>query len=266
VPIIATRMPSAPHRNRRFNPLAARSRRVKSKYCALRSTSTSFTVYTKTRNILRICFQNHRIFAALTAIFTYMTPWFPVSGTTLPLFGTADALAFFACPDADQPRTAALCARVGTLSDTRLTAANIGTWRLIRTPDPRGGPDAVSVIQTPDPSRSDMDLAGLMLRCSNEGFDVLIVVIDPFSPRARPTAKLTARGGTVEVPATVRPPGAVISLPGEVSALIAGTWQASPEIAIEVRDSQSNRLVRGVVALQGLPAAVALLTANCGAH
>src|SRR5262245_14711786 len=40
----------------------------------------------------------------------------------------------------------------------------IGTWRLVRTPDPRGGSEAVSIMQTADVSRSDIDFAGVMLR------------------------------------------------------------------------------------------------------
>src|SRR5271168_4825245 len=35
-----------------------------------------------------------------------------------------------------------------------------GEWRLVRSPDPRGGPDAVSIMHTADVSRSDPDFAG----------------------------------------------------------------------------------------------------------
>src|SRR5262245_15718687 len=57
------------------------------------------------------------------------------------------------------------------------TATSGGTWRLVRTPDPRGGPDAVSIMQTADAARSDMDLVGLTLRCSDTGFDILVVFL-----------------------------------------------------------------------------------------
>jgi hypothetical protein len=63
-------------------------------------------------------------------------------------------------------------------------ATSAGTWRLVRTPNPRGGPDAVSIMQTADAARSDIDLAGLTLRCSDSGFDVLVVFLKPFPPRA----------------------------------------------------------------------------------
>ena len=62
-----------------------------------------------------------------------------------------------------------------------------GTWRLVRTPNPRGGPDAVSIMQTAEPMRSDLDLAGLMLRCAERDIEVVVVLLKPFPPRAHPT-------------------------------------------------------------------------------
>jgi hypothetical protein len=141
------------------------------------------------------------------------------------------------------------------------TGAGTGTWRLVRTPNPGGGPDAVSIMQTAEPSRSDIDLAGLMLRCGDTGFDVLVVLLQPFPPRAHPKVKLTARGSTVELQATVLPPGAAIALPGEAAALVNGPWQTSPELALEVEEGAST--IRGVVSLVGLGPAVALLKSNC---
>src|SRR5262249_51216293 len=75
---------------------------------------------------------------------------------------------------------------------TVFAATNAGTWRLVRTPNPRGGPDAVSIMQTADPARSDVDLVGLTLRCSDTGFDVLVVLLKPFPPRTHPKVKLTS--------------------------------------------------------------------------
>src|SRR5262249_23883382 len=78
-------------------------------------------------------------------------------------------------------------------------ATSGGTWRLVRSPNPRGGPDAVSIMQTADAARSDIDLAGLALRCSDTGFDVLVVFLKPFPPRAHPKVKLTTGGATVHL-------------------------------------------------------------------
>ena len=65
-------------------------------------------------------------------------------------------------------------------------------WHLVRTANPRGGPDAVSISHTADISRSDLDLAGLMLRCGEKSVEVMIVVVTPLSPRARPDVTIGA--------------------------------------------------------------------------
>lgn len=140
-------------------------------------------------------------------------------------------------------------------------AAGAGTWRLVRTPNPRGGPDAVSIMQTADAARSDIDLVGLALRCGDTGFDVLVVFLKPFPPRTHPKVKLTFSGATVNLEATVIPPGAAISLPAEAAMLVKGPWQSSSELAIEVEDD--SNATRGVISLVGLGPALSLLTSNC---
>jgi hypothetical protein len=136
-----------------------------------------------------------------------------------------------------------------------------GTWRLVGTPNPRGGPDAVSIMQTADATRSDIDLVGLTLRCSDTGFDVLVVFLKPFPPRTHPKVKLTAGGTTVHLEAAVITPGAAISLPAEAATLVKGSWQSSSELAIEVEDD--GNATRGFISLVGLGPALSLLTSNC---
>jgi hypothetical protein len=64
-------------------------------------------------------------------------------------------------------------ARLRSCEEARPNAAQgarpAATWRLVRASDPRGGPDAVSTMQTADAARSDIDLVGLTLRCSDTG-------------------------------------------------------------------------------------------------
>src|SRR5262249_29637112 len=102
------------------------------------------------------------------------------------------------CPLAAADQTAQLRSfeepRSYDAQSTAFAATNAGTWRLVRTPNPRGGPDAVSIMQTADATRSDIDLAGLTLRCSDTGFDVLVVFLKPFPPRRHPKVKLTTAG------------------------------------------------------------------------
>ena len=140
-------------------------------------------------------------------------------------------------------------------------ATNAGTWRLVRTPDPRGGPDAVSIMQTADAARSDIDLAGLTLRCSDTGFDVIVVFLKAFTPRTHPKVELTTGSATVQLEATVIPPGAAILLPAEAATMVKGSWQSSLELAIEVRDDGNT--TRGVISLVGLGPPLSLLASNC---
>jgi len=144
---------------------------------------------------------------------------------------------------------------------TVFAATNAGTWRLVRTPNPRGGPDAVSIMQMADTARSDIDLVGLTLRCSDTGFDVLVVFLKPFPPRTRPKVKLTSGATTVHLEATVLPPGAAISLPAEAAALVKGSSQSSSELAVEVEGDGNT--TRGVISLAELGPALSLLTSNC---
>jgi hypothetical protein len=139
--------------------------------------------------------------------------------------------------------------------------AGTGTWRLARTPNPRGGPDVVSITQTADPVRSDIDLAGLMVRCGTTGSELLIVLVQPLPPRARPKVKLTAGGSTAQFDATVIPPGTSLLLPRDTGTVVDGLWQSSPELSVEI--DESNSPIRGVIPLAGLTPALALLRSNC---
>src|SRR5580704_8758076 len=89
----------------------------------------------------------------------------------------------------------------------------IGTWRLVRTPNPSKGGDTVSIMRTADIVKSDIDLAGLMLRCAQTNFEVIIVLVRPLPPRAHPKVTVGTGGSGVEFTATVVPPGAEVLLP-----------------------------------------------------
>jgi hypothetical protein len=142
-----------------------------------------------------------------------------------------------------------------------------GPWPLIRTPNPAGGRDAVWVMKTADVTKSDIDLlAGLMLRCGESNFDVLLVLVRPLPPRAHPKVAVTAGGNTMDFIASVVPPGAQIQLPPEATALASGPWQTAPELSVEVGPVEGDdppTPIRGVISLAGLSAALAQLQANC---
>jgi hypothetical protein len=143
-------------------------------------------------------------------------------------------------------------------------AAADDAWRLVRTPDPAAGRDAVSITRTADISKSDLEFAGLMLRCGERSVEVLIVLVRAFPPRAHPKIKLTAGSSSVELTASVVPPDVLLLLPRDATALAGGAWQASTELAVTVEDEQGP--IRGVISLMGIGHALALLKSNCSAQ
>jgi hypothetical protein len=137
-------------------------------------------------------------------------------------------------------------------------------WRLIRSRDPRGGPDAVAIMRTADMAQSDLGFAGLMFRCGDKSLEVVIVTTEPYPPRAHATVKIFAGGQTVRFDATVVPPFSALLLPAEAAALADGPWQALTQLAIEI--DHDHATVRGTVQLTGLANALATLRASCPAR
>ena len=99
-------------------------------------------------------------------------------------------------------------------------------WRLVRAPNPTGGREAVSITRAADVSRSDLEFAGLMLRCGETSIDVLFVSVRAFSPRAHPKVKVVAGSSSAEFTANVAPPDVLLLLPREATALASFTTDA----------------------------------------
>jgi hypothetical protein len=154
------------------------------------------------------------------------------------------------------------CYEAATAKRSDQAGANVaGTWRLVRTPNPATGASAISIMQTADVSRSDLDLAGLMVRCAEATPEVLVVLVRPLPPRAQPKVTAAAAGQTVELTASVVAPGVMLLLPPQASALAASAWQAAPDLTITVADETAP--IRGVIPLAGLGAALRELRQNC---
>lgn len=136
-----------------------------------------------------------------------------------------------------------------------------GGWHYVRTPNPHGGADAISIMHTADTSRSDLDLAGLMIRCREGGSEAVIVLIRAFPLRARPHVVLGKPGSETQFEATIAAPGTAILLPGDATTLVNRAWQAQSDLSIQVDDGQTT--IRGVVELAGLQAAFKVLLASC---
>lgn len=136
-----------------------------------------------------------------------------------------------------------------------------GAWRLVRTPNPRGGPDAVSVMHTADISRSDLDFAGLMIRCSREGSELAIVLLNAFPLQARPRVTFGKPGHETQFEATIGAPGTAVVLKGDPKAILGEAWSAESDLFVRVADGQKS--ISGVVSLGGIQPASVLLKANC---
>jgi hypothetical protein len=132
-----------------------------------------------------------------------------------------------------------------------------GKWRLVRTPNPREGQDIVSIMATAELSGSDIDFAGLNLRCADQNFQVLVFLVRPLPPRARPT--ISMNGKTFE--GSVVPPGTAVLLPKTASVLAREQWQSLPSLAIEVEDDGTK--THGLVSLTGFANALQTLFASC---
>ena len=82
-----------------------------------------------------------------------------------------------------------------------------GGWHLVRTHNPNGGADAISIMHTADTSRSDLDLVGLMIRCSETSAEVVIIILPALPFRSRPHVSFGKPGNETQFDATVAPPG-----------------------------------------------------------
>jgi hypothetical protein len=139
-----------------------------------------------------------------------------------------------------------------------------GNWRLVRTPDLSSGRDVVSIMHTADIAKSDIDLAGILIRCGEHNIETVVVLVTPLPPRARPKVTLSAGGGSAEFTGSIVPPGAEVLLPGGATDLLSRSLGRAVEVAVQVSDRVSQ--INGIVSLIGLDVALPELMANCSGH
>lgn len=116
-------------------------------------------------------------------------------------------------------------------------------------------------MRTADTAKSDIDLAGLMLRCGDRGIEPLIVLLRPLPLRARPTVTFGDQAGRTNVEASVAPPGTAIVLPVNVAALIAGPWRSLGDLPVEIKDGPG--VISGVIPIEGIDLAFKALADTC---
>ena len=146
---------------------------------------------------------------------------------------------------------------------TRAFHEPLGSW-ISSKPSPVAVPTIIELSafhDTADTSRSDLDLAGLMLRCSEKDVDLVIVMVTPLPPQARPSVTIGANGIERRFDASIVSPGAELLLPAEAMTFARGVWQSAHELSIRVTWTQGS--VGGVVPIDGLADALATLPPKC---
>src|SRR5258708_15101405 len=96
------------------------------------------------------------------------------------------------CSARSSPAEQQRCLKIFSERATSSSRANLldGGWQLVRTTNPRGGPDTVSIMHTSDTAKSDLNLAGLTFRCGRLGIETLLVVRETPSPELRPLVSM----------------------------------------------------------------------------
>ena len=148
----------------------------------------------------------------------------------------------------------------GLIFDSQSTQSSrpiAGKWRLVRTPNPQGGQDVISIMATAELSSSDLEFAGLDLRCADHGFEILIFLIRPLAPRARPAVSIN--GKTFQ--GSVVSPGTAILLPQATSTLAKIQWRSLPSLSIDVEHDGTK--THGLVSLAGFDIALQTLVGTC---
>jgi hypothetical protein len=112
-------------------------------------------------------------------------------------------------------------------------------------------------MATAELAGSDIDFAGLDLRCSGQDFDILIFLVNPLPPRARPAIAINSE----KFQGSVILPGTAILLPRTASALAQEQWRTLPSLSIEVEDDGTK--THGFVSLEGFNTALQTLMGTC---
>ncbi|UFW51621.1 MULTISPECIES: hypothetical protein [Bradyrhizobium] len=136
-----------------------------------------------------------------------------------------------------------------------------GGWRLVKTRNPNGGADIVAIMRTADTTRSDLNLAGLSLRCAEFGTEVMLTLLEQQPRASHPKVTLAAGSDRVQLEASVNQSAESIVLPPSASALAAGPWQTFPELTVEIATTPTP--TRGTIPLAGLANAMRALRSSC---
>lgn len=134
-------------------------------------------------------------------------------------------------------------------------------WPLVKTPNPSGGREAVSIMRTADTTQSDPDLAGLMIRCHENGLEVVLALVRPLPPRAKRNVVVSVGSTQSILRAETSSTGSALVLPIEPTLFTTGSWQGLNAFVVTIQDPEAE--IRGTIPLDGLAPALAKLSASC---
>lgn len=135
-------------------------------------------------------------------------------------------------------------------------------WHMVKTPGPDG--ESLSMIHTPDTTRSDPDFAGFSIHCGKTGPEYLLIIINPLPPHSRPTVTIAGSGKPISFVATPLPSGAALLLPPESKILAEGPWRTQTNVDFVI--FERNYSLHGVVSFRGFSQALSELSAACPTH
>jgi hypothetical protein len=147
-------------------------------------------------------------------------------------------------------------------TDASSTEDGAAAWRLIRTSGPNAAADALAIMRTADTSRSDSDLAGLMIRCREKpGLEVVLALVRPLPPRSK--RDVVVNSGTTEavLHAESSSAGTAVVLPIDATAFTTGPFRELKRLSVRINDPEGE--IRGVVPLDGVGPAIVRLSTNC---
>lgn len=143
-----------------------------------------------------------------------------------------------------------------------------GGWQLVKTPNPNGGPDAVSVMHISDSLKSDLALAGLTLRCSRTGgIEALLILLQPIDSKSHTgtaiSVTVTSDSTPIVFEASVVQGGEAVLLRKPTPEAALKTWQQASDLGIDIA---SDTPIHGRIPVAGMSDALQTLTQACAAR
>jgi hypothetical protein len=136
-------------------------------------------------------------------------------------------------------------------------------WHLSGTQDANSGASLFSLMHAADFRKSDLNFAGIVLRCASGPIEVLLAVIEPYPPRARVNVTLKLdETPELSFVGNVVPPGAMIRLPPEGAAYLSQRIHSVRELRVQLFYEKKLE-TKGAVDLVGFSDAIDSLKSKC---